>query len=110
MEPPQKAFTGEIAACLALMLLSIAAWFGFAAFFYQTLSMQAAFAFMQHHRALGENPDFILGAVYGLAQPPDVLLAQWPFQASVVLVLLQVSGLAWIAIHLWKARPQESLK
>ncbi len=104
MQTSKKSFKFEIAICLALLVLILVVWTQFVTFLYNNLSVFAAFAFIRHHRSLGEDPKFILDtAVNGLPQPFEIILTWREFQFSVIITLLLIFGLGWLMFRLWRA-------
>lgn len=103
MNTSRKSLHAEIVVCVALIVLVVVTWIGFALYFYEDVSIRSALAFMQYHKALGESPEFIPGAVNGLAQPLDVLFTWRQFQASIIIAMLLILGLMWLAFRLWRS-------
>ena len=107
MQQPERSFKPEVTVCALLLLGVFMAWICFIVFLEHSSGERAAFWFMRNHLGLGEAPDFVLRiAGQGIRQPMEILITWREFQASVLFVLLLLTGLAWLTYRLWKAVPQ----
>lgn len=103
MKMPGQGFKIEVAVCIVLIGVVLAAWLGFAVAYHRSLAERAAFWFMRDHLQLGESSEFVLNiARDGLPQPLGILMARPAFQASVAVAIILVAGQAWLALRLSK--------
>ncbi len=97
----KQSFKIEIAAGISLIVLTIITWFAFTSFFNDYVTVKAAMEFIKRHRALGENPQFILGiAGNGLPQPFEIIASWREFQVSFAIAIAQIIGLLWLTLCL----------